>query len=763
MLSKFRQHRLLFAWNWKVLFSSFSYFRTQQSSNDYISTLCKQNRFEEALRAFDFIQTNTHFQVTPSSFAHLILACSSLKSLEHGRRIHNHLLRSISASNVILNNHIINMYGKCGSLLHAREVFDTMSERNLVSWTSMIAGYAQNNCEVEAVVLYKDMLRLGLVPDHFALGNIVKACANTKSKELGQQVHGHVIKSVNGFHQIVQNALISMYTKFDCLDSAMAVFERIVMKDLVSWGSIIAGCAQLGYELAALSHFKEMVRLDSYCLNEYIFGSVFSACSSLLQLEYGRQLHGLSLKFGLGRNHISCCSVCDMYAKCGCLNSARKAFYQADGADVVSWNAMIAGYAYSGNIEEAMFFFSNMRQLGMKPDQITLVCVLCACSGCASLHLGRQIHSYIFKMGFDLDAQVCNTVLAMYAKCLDLSDGIKVFEEMSAIRDAVSWNAMITACMQYDELDEVFRLLRTMQVSESRPDQITLGNVLSSCASLATLDLGNQVHGYCVKIGLEFDITVANSLMDMYAKCGELDGARRLFQLMADPDVISWSCLVVGYAQFGCAFEALELFRKMQGLGIKPNHVTFVGVLSACSRVGLVEEALHYYKMLEIEHGIVPTKEHCSCMVDVLARAGQLEEAERFITQMPHEPDIVVWKTLLSACRLHRNVEIGKRAAESIMKLDPMNSAAFILLSNIYASNGSWDEVGKIRKVMRDRGLRKDSGKSWIRIKGRVHDFSAEDHSHIQSDVILKTLEDLFWEMKEAGYAPNLPFSVKCL
>ncbi|XXG52070.1 hypothetical protein AAC387_Pa03g0480 [Persea americana] len=364
MTTKFKIQRIYFssyAIPSKQPFISASHFKTQQSSNDYISSLCKQKLFKEALHAFDFMQNNTHFEISLSTYAHLILACSSLKSLGNGKRVHAHLSKSGSQPDVVLHNHMINMYGKCRSLGDARQVFDAMPERNVVSWTSMISGYSQNSREREAVEMYLRMRCLGLEPDQFAFGSMIRACSGLDDLQLGRQLHCHVMKSEFGSDRIVQNALIAMYAKSDRIDDASDVFIRIETRDLISWGSMIAGFSQQGHELEALCLFKEMLSAGVYCPNEFIFGSVISACSGIFQLEYGKQAHGLSIKFGLGRDAFVGCSLSDMYAKCGCLDSTKKAFCQIDRPDTVSWNAVIAGFAYSDDANEAMFFFSQMR------------------------------------------------------------------------------------------------------------------------------------------------------------------------------------------------------------------------------------------------------------------------------------------------------------------------------------------------------------------------------------------------------------------
>ncbi|EHA8590003.1 Pentatricopeptide repeat-containing protein, mitochondrial [Cocos nucifera] len=663
-------------------------FVTQQCSNDFLSSLGRQKRFREALQAFNSLRAQKpNFQLHPSTYAHLFLACSHLKSLHHGRLVHQHLADSGVPADVILRNHIINMYGKCGSLDEARQLFVVMPERNLVSWTSMISGYSQNHREWEAVELYIEMLRSGLAPDQFALGSVVRACSGLSDVELGKQLHCHAVKSDDGAARIVQNALITMYSKSERIENASVVFERIAEKDLISWGSMIAGFGQQGCELEALHLFKEMLDMDM--------------------------------------------------------------------PDLVSWNSIINAFSCVGLTNESMLFFSEMRDFGLQPDDITARFLLCACTGSDSLHQGQLVHSYILKIGLDSNIAVQNTLLMMYSKCSDLSTALDLFNEMNDW-DLVSWNTILTACLQHQQSEEVFQLLKLMRSLNSKLDRITLNTILSACADLGYLEMGNQVHAYALKVGLEADVMVKNGLIDTYAKCGSLDDARKLFDWMGNNrDVFSWSSLIVAYAQFGYAKESLELFACMQSLGIRPNHVTFVGVLTACSRVGLVDEGCYYYSIMEVEHGIAPTREHCSCVVDLLARAGRLSEAERFIDQMPFEPDVVMWKTLLAACRMYNNVVIGKRAAEEILKIDPSNSAAYVLLCNIYASSGHWDDFARLRKLMKSSGVRKVPGKSWIKVRGEVSVFIVEDRSHLESEAVYVMLKLLGFEMREAGYAPK--------
>ncbi|XP_030466666.2 pentatricopeptide repeat-containing protein At3g53360, mitochondrial isoform X1 [Syzygium oleosum] len=731
-----------------------SLFKNGQPSDDHLISLCQRSLYREALEAFDALRKTPDSRLSTKACVGLICACSGLKSLKYGRRVHDCIRASGVQTDVILDNHIVNMYGKCGSMADARKVFDGMRHRNVVSWTSLIAGYSQNGQNSDALQLYFEMLQSGFWPDHFTFGSVLKACSGLGGVGLGMQLHAHVVKSEFGSHLIAQNALIAMYTKVDRIGDACSVFRRIKEKDLISWCSIIAGFSQLDHELQALCYFKEMLCQGVYQPNEFTFGSVSSACGNLQQPEIGRQIHGICIKFGFAGNKFAGCALCDMYAKFGLLGSAKIVFRQIETPDLISWNAAIAGFATNGHSNETISYFNQLRRLNFHPDDITVRSLFCACMSPSSLQQGKQMHSYIIKMAFVLDISVCNALVTMYAKCSNLMEAFKAFEEMRHHDDLISWNAILVACMQHKESTEVFKLFKLLLISEVKPDYITLTTMIGAYTEMASLEMGNQVHCYAMKTGLVLDVSVSNSLIDMYMKCGSVKIARSLFDSIVNPDIISWSSLIVGYAQFGHAEEALKLYEKMRSLGVKPNEVTIVGVLTACCHVGLVEEGWELYKTMELEHGIIPTKEHSACVVDLLARAGHLYEAKGFIKQMEDTPDIVVWKALLAASKTHKNLEIGRWAAENLLKLDPLNATAHVLLCSMYASTGHWDDVGRLRSLMRELGVSKVPGQSWIEIKSRVHAFLADDNLHPERDKIYQVMGELWLQLLDHDYVP---------
>ncbi|KAK1684242.1 hypothetical protein QYE76_045090 [Lolium multiflorum] len=731
-----------------------------QNPNGTILHLYHSGHLSAALHFFQSLPSSpAPAPLSVATYSALVAACSRLRSLCEGRLVHHHLLASPEAGlvrNTVLNNHLITMYGRCAAPDSARLVFDEMPTKNPVSWASVIAAHAQNRRSAEALGLFSSMLRAGTTPDQFALGSVVRACAELGDVGVGRQVHAQAMKSGNGSDLIVENALVTMYSKSGLVGDGFSLFRRIREKDLISWGSIIAGFAQQGYETEALQMFREMIAEGMHHPSEFHFGSVFSACSVLGSLEYGEQIHSLSVKYRLDRNSYAGCSLSDMYARCKKLESARRVFYGIDAPDLVCWNSIINACSVQGLLNDAMVLYSEMRDSGLRPDGVTVRGLLCACVGCDALNHGRLIHSYLVKFGLDGQVSVRNSLLSMYARCMDFSSAMDVFNETRE-PDVVTWNSILTACVQHQHLELVFKLFNLLQRSVPSLDRISLNSVLSASAELGYIEMVEQVHTYTFKAGLVNDTMLSNGIIDTYAKCGSLDDATKLFEMMGtNCDVYSWSSLIVGYAQSGYARKALDLFARMRSLLIRPTHVTFVGVLTACSRVGFVDEGCYYYSIMEPEHGIAPTREHCSCVIDLLSRAGRLTEAAKFVDQMPFEPDIVMWKTLLAASKTHNDVEMGKRAAEAILRLDPSHSTAYVLLCNIYAASGDWGEFARLKKAMRSSGVKKSPGKSWVKLKGDLKVFIVEDRSHPESEEIYTMLELVEMEMIKDGYVPKL-------
>ncbi|KAJ7943276.1 Pentatricopeptide repeat-containing protein [Quillaja saponaria] len=582
------------------------------------------------------------------------------------------------------------------------------------------------------------------------------------------------------------NTILSAYLKSGNIAEMHVIFNRMPVRDVVSWNLLISGYAGSGSIVESVKVYNLMLKDGAINLSRITFSTMVILSSNQGCVDLGRQIHGHIMKFGFVSYVFVGSPLVDMYSKagliydakrvfdempernivmyntmitglqrCGLIEDSRELFCDMQERDSVSWTTMITGLTQNGMSKEAIDMFREMSLEGLQMDQYTFGSVLTACGGLLALKEGKQVHAYIFRTYYKDNIFVGSALVDMYCKCRSIRSAEIVFKRMTC-KNVVTWTAILVGYGQNSFSEEAVRIFCDMQRYGIEPDDFTLGSVISSCANLASLEEGAQFHGKALVSGVISFITVSNALITLYGKCGSIEDSHRLFSEMSIRDEVSWTAMVSGYSQFGKANETIELFEKMLAHGLRPDGVTFIGVLSACSRAGLVEKGRHLFDSMIKEHGIRPIPDHYTCMIDLLSRAGRLEEAQSFINKMPTSPDAIGWATLLSSCRFYRNIEIGKWAAESLKELEPHNPASYVLLSSIYAANGKWEEVAQLRKGMRDKGLRKDPGCSWIKYKNRVHIFSADDQSNPFSDQIYSELEELNYKMLQEGYVPDM-------
>ncbi|XP_052192160.1 pentatricopeptide repeat-containing protein At2g22070 [Diospyros lotus] len=682
-------------------------------------------------------------------YASILQTSLKTRNLFAGRSIHGQIIKSGLHISVFLMNNLMNLYAKSGYLFEARQIFDEMPEKNIsswntllsayakqgwidaalhifgqmpdpdsVSWTAMIVGYNQMRRVASAVKMFLDMVSHGVSPTQFTMTSVLASCAAVEALDLGRKVHSFVVKLGLSSYVSVANSLLNMYAKTGDPVTAKIVFDRMKLKSISSWNAMISLHMYSGRPDLALAQFERMSERD-----------------------------------------------------------------------LVSWNSMITGYNQHGYDLEALDMFTTMlRETTLKPDNFTLASVLSACANLEELNLGKQIHGHIIRTGFDVSGAVGNALVSMYSKSGGVGIAKKVLQQNEASNlnviaftaildgyikvgdlnparqifdslrdhDVVAWTAMIVGYMQNGFNDDAIKLFRSMVRDGPRPNSYTLAAMLSVCSSLASLDHGKQIHARAIRSREAVTVSVGNALITMYAKSGSIDGARRVFGLInGNRDTVSWTSMIIALAQHGLGEEAIELFEKMVGFGIKPDHITYVGVLSACTHVGLVEQGQSYYKLMKDKHGIEPTLSHYACMIDLFGRAGLLQEAHDFVVSMPIEPDVIAWGSLLASCRVHKNVELAKVAADRLLLIDPENSGAYSALANAYSACGKWEEAAKIRKSMKDKQVKKEQGFSWVQIRDDVHVFGVEDALHPQRDAIYQMIGKIWKEIKKMGFIPN--------
>ncbi|TYJ01860.1 hypothetical protein E1A91_A13G184200v1 [Gossypium mustelinum] len=585
--------------------------------------------------------------------------------------------------------------------------------------------------------------------------------------------------------------LISVYSNFNLLHPSLFLFNSLNSPPLLAWKSIIKCYANSGHFLNSLTSFVQMRSFGIYP-DPNMFPLVLKACVFLKNLRLGESIHGCIIRLGLDFDLFTGNALLNMYAKFQSLqpNGGRKVFAfnvfdgmpksdelcgtsaQEKGAsiiqlesmtkvlemmpirDVVSWNTVIAGNAQNGMYEEALRMVREMGNANMKPDSFTLSSVLPIFAEYVDAIKGKEIHGYAIRHWFDSDCYIASSLIDMYANCARIEDSCSVFNLLSK-RDDISWNSIIAACVQNGVFDEGLKLFRQMLTAKVKPRDVTFSSIMPACAYLTTLHLGKQLHGYIIRGGFNDNMFIASSLVDMYAKCGNIKAARWIFDQMEHHDMVSWTAIIMGYALHGHAHDALLLFKQMEMDGFKPNYVSYIAVFTACSHAGLTDEAWRYFNSMSRNHGIKPGLEHYAAMADLLGRAGKLEEAYKFIGSMHIAPTGSIWSTLLSACRVHKNLELAEKVANEIFKVDPENVGAYVLMSNMYAAARRWKDAAKMRIFMRKKGIRKEPACSWIEVKNRVHTFISGDKSHPLYDRIFEALKDLLEQIEREGYIPD--------
>lgn len=628
------------------------------------------------------------------------------------------------------------------------------------------------------------MKAFGIYPDHNVFPSVLKSCTLIKDLRFGESVHGCIVRFGMDCDLYTCNALMNMYTKLEALAetggwrfSAPKLFDGMPQRNQVSkFGSDLGSSMELSGRTVSLEVESEgrMLLSDGNAKREVGGGdTLYSSQSNKLSNKLQVQVMGIDRNINLISSretspHIDAYREVDdkfnrnvnkvfmhKEGKRGTkVDSVRKVFDLMPKRDIVSWNTVIAGNAQNGMYEEALAMVKDMGNANLKPDSFTLSSVLPVFAEYVDVIKGKEIHGYAIRHGFDADVFVGSSLIDMYANCNRIKDSLRVFNLLPK-RDAISWNSIIAGCVQNSMFDEGLIFFRQMLMGKIKPVPVSFSSTIPACAHLTTLHLGKQLHGYIIRGGFEDNVFVASSLVDMYAKCGNIRIARWIFDKMEQHDMVSWTAMIMGYALHGHAPDAFSSFEQMEGEAVKPNYVSFMAVLTACSHAGLVDKAWKYFNSMTKKYDIAPGIEHYAAVADVLGRAGRLEEAYQFISSMHIEPTGSVWLTLLAACRVHKNVELAEKVADKIFTVDPENMGAYVLLSNVYSAAKRWKDAVKVRTCMRDKGLKKKPACSWVEVKNKVHAFVAEDKSHPDYDRIIEALDVISEQMEREGYVPN--------
>ena len=690
--------------------------------NALISALSKNERWDETIYTFYEMISTTDLLPDNFTLPCVLRACGEIFCVEVGRQIHGVSFKTGLFSDTFVCNSLISMYARCRCTKDATLVFDGMPHRNVISWNTMLRGFSEAGFFRESVNLFQNLLfqEETLQLDDATIVSILPICGSESMIELGWLIHALALK-LGLFHlPRVFNSLLDMYCKCGRVTEAELLFREIHPKNKITWNIMIRGLARNGEALKTLILLREMVA-SGESVDEITLLNVSSACSNPAMTKSLKELHGYALRKGFLFYELLFNALITAYCKCGFSMAAEKLFFMSlSSLTVSSWNALIGGHAQNGDPEKALKFHLQMVSSGLKPDKFSVGSILSALALIKDLQGGRSVHGFIYRSFLHEDPFVVISLLSLYIQCGEMDVAEIIFPRMEE-KGSVAWNAMISGMAQNRLPHEALRYFRLMMAEHRQFSAITAAASFSAAGQISALKLGQELHCQSLKSGDQEDSFVSSSAVDMYAKCGNIDDARKLFDTIKNKNVVSWNVMIMGYGVHGRGSDAIELLRIMERKNITPDYSTFLSVLSACSHAGMIEIGFQVFEEMKTKHGMEPKMEHVACMADMLARAGRVDEAAELVI----EPDQKFLSSLLGACRKYGNLKMGEEIAEKLLTLEEEKAETFVLASNLYAANGRWEDVGRLRKRMREMGLKKEVGHSWIHVDEKMHEFFA--------------------------------------
>lgn len=679
--------------------------------NSIIKSHFSNARYQQAL---DFFQRMRASNVFPNQFTlpMVVATCAELGLVDNGKNLHGLASKlALFSGNVAAGSSFVYMYSKCNLMEDASFVFEEITVRDVVAWTALVIGYVQNDVGWKGLEYLCEMHRIGgdsERPNFRTLEGGFQACGNLGALEVGRCLHCFVVKTGLGCSDAVKSSLLSMYSNCGTPDEVYCSFCEVINKDLLSWMSVISVYARFGLMNKCSSLFWEMFDSEIYP-DEIVISCMLLGFGNSMSVCEGKAFHGLITRRVYVHSDMIHNALLFMYCKFGFLTLAEKIFNKFGKWTKDSCSSLISGYNKKGLDAKCIELFREMQHRGIEADPYSLISVISSCCKLGTIYLGRSLHCYIIKSSRDENISVYNSLIDMYGKSGHLMIARRIFNVLQG--DIITWNTLISSYIENGNFSEAIALFDKMISQNLNPNLATLVMVLSACSHLASLKKGEEVHHYIMQRGLDINnLSLATALVDMYSKCGQLEQSRELFDLMKEKDLISWNVMISGYGMHGQAKSAIEIFQEMEVSNLKPNELTFLAMLSACNHSGLVEEGKYMFSKMQ-DYSLKPNLKHYACMVDLLGRSGNLQEAEALVYSMPISPDGKVWGSLLSACNIHCELEMGERVARHAIESDPENDGYYVMLSNMYSSMGRWEEAQHVRKLMKDRGV--DKGPGW--------------------------------------------------
>ena len=578
-------------------------------------------------------------------------------------------------------------------------------------------------------------------------------CGREGCVELGRRWHCFVVKIGLGSDEFVCTSLIDMYAKCGEVDSAVRVYDKMTSLDAATCNCLISAYARNGFFVQAFQVFMQIGNMGTRP-NHYTYSTMLAVCGTISAIQEGKQLHAHVVKMQYLSETAVGNALLTLYSKCGMMEEAEIVFESLGQRNIISWTASINGFYQHGDFKKALKQFSMMRESGIEPNEFTFSIVLASC-GCVKDFIdGRMFHTQVIKKGMASGVFVGTTIIDMYSGLGEMDEAEKQFKLMGRAASNVSWNALIAGYVLNEKIEKAMEAFCRMVKEDVACNEFTYSNIFKACSSFPSLATTVQIHSRLIKSNVESNLHVASSLIEAYTQCGSLENAVQVFTQISDADVVSWNSMIKAYSQNGDPWKAIFLLRKMIEEGNKPTSSTFLTVLSACSHSGLVQEGQEFFKSMVQDYSIQPEETHCSCMVDILGRAGQLENALDFIKKLTMKPTASIWRPLLAACRYNSNLQMAEYVAEKILDLEPNDATVYVTLSNMYAEVGRWADAENQRRLMEQKEISKEPGCSWIEVNNKMYKFFSHDKAHPEMPKVYEKLKQLVRQIQDIRYSP---------
>ncbi|KAH7373757.1 hypothetical protein KP509_17G073400 [Ceratopteris richardii] len=663
--------------------------------NSILSGYVRYGQPQQALSLYAKMQDS---RVHPSThtFVPVLSACAKLKDIQKGREVHAEAARHGVDTEVHVGSTLVDMYTKCDLPFKAQEVFNRLAVRSVVTWNSLIAGFSANGFGERALYWFEKMQLEGITPNSITYVCTLKACGSSGAIDKAQDIHSEVSKCGLEKDLYVGSTLVDMYANVGCLAKAEAVFDKLTYRDVVSWTSLMNGYVEHGQSEKALQAYQQM-QLEGNSPNKYAFVCTLKACGSAGAISKGLELHACIPEAVSSRDSFIGSALINMYTDHELFARAHEILHSLHN-DVISWNSLIAGYVKHGRNKEALGYYHQMKVKGLTPNTGTYASILKACSTLGLINVGKAIHTELIREDLATELVIGSALVDMYANCGYLTEAQEIFDKLEA-RNVISWTALISGYVKHGAHQEALDHFDSMEREGISPEATTLICILKACGLLGATEKGRAIHAAAARKALDRELIVGSSLVDMYANCGLLFTAQEVFDCIPVRDAACWNALLVGYAQLGESYMVFRSFDKMGIEGYRYSVTSFISVLNACSHAGLVDLGKEFFKFMSERCDIIPTLQHHSCLIDLLGRAGLLEESIAIINRMPFLPNLVIWHTLLGAVRKWSIVDIGRGAFEQAIELNRRDSSAYLHMFGIFSEAHMQDDAFHIQAL----------------------------------------------------------------